>query len=88
MSKLIKQIASVALLALLLFLLFVALSRGQSLDELVTSAEQNTLQKTVVASGGMEKQISRIGENGITGNPSRATYRRRGIRPLGRLLDS
>jgi hypothetical protein len=67
MSKLIKQIASIALLAILLFFLLLAVSRGQSVSEVVATGGSFTLEKTVVAGGGKEKQFSGLSENGTAG---------------------
>lgn len=69
MSKIAKQIVSVGVIALLLFILLVAVTRAQEQEsnEIVASGGTFTLQKTVVAGGGLEKQTQPIGEHGTTG---------------------
>lgn len=69
MSKIAKQIVSVGVIALLLFILLVAVTRAQNeqSNEIVASGGTFTLQKTVVAGGGLEKQTQPIGEHGTAG---------------------
>ena len=66
MRKLISGAFTVAALAAFLFLLFVVLTRAQS-SEIVAVGGSFVLEKTVVAGGGAEKQVSMMAEHGTAG---------------------
>ncbi|HKX83645.1 MAG TPA: carboxypeptidase regulatory-like domain-containing protein [Pyrinomonadaceae bacterium] len=67
MKTILKQIASIIFIAAILFILFVVVSRGQPAEDIVAAGGTFILQKTVTASGGTDKQMQPLGENGTTG---------------------
>ena len=66
MRKVISGAFTVAVIAVFLFLLFVALTRAQS-NSVVATGGPYTLEKTVIAGGGGQKQIAPVNENGTVG---------------------
>ena len=64
MKRKLKELLLVIVLALVLFVLLVIVSRGQSV---IATGGQFTLEKAVVAGGGVEKPGATMIENGTTG---------------------
>lgn len=66
MRRIIGGAFTVAVFALFLFLLFVALTRAQT-SEIVAAGGSFVVEKTALAGGGAEKQMSTLNENGTVG---------------------
>ena len=66
MKRIIKAVFPVLALAAFLFLLFVVLTRAQTV-EIVASGGNFILEKSSIAGGGSDKQLSNYSEHGTTG---------------------